>query len=95
VELTQRAQNLERCFTRFNRYDHADCQAVDDLPEDNDTGTYRISVRFPRADGSQYLLTATPIKGQAGDTKCGSLTIDQVGSMAVSTATPATDCWQR
>lgn len=43
------------------------------------------------ADGSSYVLTATPIQG--GDTDCGALSINQVDARQASGGNIA-DCWQ-
>jgi Tfp pilus assembly protein PilE len=40
-----------------------------------------------------FLLTATPINGQANDAICGNYTLDATGAQAVSGTAGATTCW--
>jgi type IV pilus assembly protein PilE len=44
---------------------------------------------------SSYLLTATPVAGnsQAGDTTCGSFSVNQLGVQTVSGTGTAASCW--
>lgn len=87
------ASRLERCFTRTNNYTisgdagGAACLA---LPFTNPEGTYTFTGNI---QALAFTLTATPINGQAQDTKCTTLTIDQTGLQgATGTLTPL-QCW--
>jgi type IV pilus assembly protein PilE len=40
-----------------------------------------------------YLLTATPVGAQAGDTACGSLSVNQLGVQAVTGTSTVATCW--
>ncbi|MFO7903300.1 MAG: type IV pilin protein [Pirellulaceae bacterium] len=78
------AQQLERCFTRFNAYN------ADDCPDSFATegGFYVISIA---RDATSFTLTAAPQGAQAGDTACGTFTLDHRGNR-----TPLPDanrCW--
>lgn len=73
--MLQIAQGLEKCYTRFHVYDHDDCEVDTDLT--TEAGNYAVVGVL----GAQtYLLTATPQGGQADDTKCGILSLDQIGT---------------
>jgi len=76
--LLARAQALERCFTRYSRYDHDDCNAATGFPYDSENGFYSISA----GDGvkqNSFKLIATAQGAQANDTSCTKLTVDQTG----------------
>lgn len=96
TELLQRSQGLEKCYTRYNSYDHDDCTAVDDLPLATASGNYTISVRGAIA-ADAYTLQAVPQGGQIADNgTCGTLAINNMGRRFENVdqpATPATRCW--
>ena len=74
------AQQLERCMTRYNSYNHGDCVVTDG---DTETGKYTIAVE---ADAATYTITATD---NFDDTTCGDLTLQHNGIK-----TPNNDeCW--
>ncbi|MDX1554599.1 MAG: type IV pilin protein [Xanthomonadales bacterium] len=82
--LLDAAQLLERCFTRFNVYNHDNCPDVDgDTPD----GFYTITSTINAAD---YTLTASAQGDQTKDV-CGDYTLDHLGNK-----TPVADgkrCW--
>lgn len=84
--LMDRAQSLERCFTRFNRYSGDDCPA----PAGNSAdGFYTITVE-PEVPLTTYTLTATPVGDQAND-PCGAFSVDYLGN---KTPVPGSNrCW--
>lgn len=43
--------------------------------------------------GATFLLTATPVNGQAGDSVCGTYTVDSTGAQSVTGTAGATTCW--
>jgi len=100
VGLTNAAQSLERCFTRYNSYTAGDagsgCPVVFpiDVPRDASGGaiTYRITAN--RA-ANTFTLTATPQNRQADDAACSAFVFDSQGNQTVSGTTPAKDCWTR
>jgi len=89
--LMQGAQTLERCFTRFSRYDDANCglSAGDTVDSENDK--YRLTV--DAVGSTTFDLTAAPLGKQAEDTECGSFTLDETGTRGVSTGTDPAECW--
>ncbi len=42
---------------------------------------------------NSYLLTANPVGPQAGDTQCGSFSVNQLGVQTVSGTLTAASCW--
>ena len=93
VALTQAAQALDRCFTRFSAYDDAGCgpaEALEDGADPTVEGYYAISGVI---DATTYTLSAVPQGGQADDA-CGTLTLTQA-NVRDSTGGDAADCWRR
>ena len=94
VALMSSAQQLERCYTRYNAYNDPGCLIV--LPYNTPNGAYTIDadpagVPQPGLLPQSFALKATPIGVQVKDTHCGSFTLNQIGQQKVSTG--ATDCW--
>jgi len=91
--LMQTAQQLERCYTRFNAYNNGGCAIATTLGGAgvSSTGNY-YTVTFTAAPtASAYSLTAAPQGSQTQDTTCGSLTLTQAGARGQSGS--ATNCW--
>ncbi|HLT89684.1 MAG TPA: type IV pilin protein [Woeseiaceae bacterium] len=87
--LLQTAQALERCYTRFGRYNAAGCDVAASVMSSE--GHYQIAV--VRTAGT-FTLTATPQGPQAGDTNCGALVLTHNGLQGSQGATTdANDCW--
>jgi type IV pilus assembly protein PilE len=82
--LMDRAQSLERCFTRFNSYTNGGCPNPVGVTAD---GFYTITVN---RTATTYTLTATPVGDQAND-RCGTYTVDYLGN---KTPVPGSNrCW--
>jgi type IV pilus assembly protein PilE len=91
--LLNAAQQLERCFTRFNTYNNGGCAIAGTLvggvtsPE----GWYVVTDTAPAANG--FSLLATRQGAQVDDTRCANLTLNSIGTRGeTGTADPA-DCW--
>jgi type IV pilus assembly protein PilE len=62
-------------------------------------GYYTLTTTVPdpsqAANIPSYILTATPVAGtsQAGDTSCGSFSLNQLGVQTVSGTSTAASCW--
>lgn len=84
AEITTMAQQLERCFTRFNRYDNAACGIQDGATRSTDSGNHEVTVATTSAT---YSLTANP---QYTDSRCGTLSIDNTGTQ---TSNDNAYCW--
>jgi type IV pilus assembly protein PilE len=90
IALTNAAQLLERCFTRFNAYNNAGCTLA--VPYLTPDGTYNITGNITAAN---FALTATPQGPQATDTDCANFSLNQTGAQTVSGTKTAIQCWQR
>jgi len=86
-ELMQTAQRLERCYTAANTY--AGCANVT-FPTNTPSGYYQITA--PTQSDTQYRLNAVPQGPQAGDTTCGTLTLNEMGVKGSASTDPAV-CW--
>jgi type IV pilus assembly protein PilE len=85
--LMDRAQSLERCFTRFNAYDAADCPDPEGASND---GFYTIAFAEDEPTATSYTLIATPNGDQANDA-CGAFSVDYLGN---KTPVPGSSrCW--
>jgi type IV pilus assembly protein PilE len=94
VALSSSAQQLERCYTRFNSYSPAAPNpACITLPYNTPNGTYTID-QDAGAGGivaNAFYLQATPIGKQAQDTECGTFKLNSLNVQSVSTG--STTCW--
>lgn len=88
--LTETAQRLERCFTANGSYNNANCPIQDGDEIVSTKSHYTITVDV---DASTFTLTAAPLSGtQLGDTRCGSLTLNNTGQKG-ATGSDGTRCW--
>lgn len=88
------AQQLERCFTRYHVYDHADCNVATDIADGGLPSAdqwYLITDDGAGAWG-RYRLVATPQGGQASDTRCAALRLTDRG-VRDATGTSTDRCW--
>lgn len=96
AELMEVAQELEKCYTRYGRYDSANCVVYADLtdgtPRPSEGRRYLISFQGAVARDS-YQLQAVPQGGQVADTGCGTLFVNDTGGRTVSATTPDPKCW--
>jgi len=90
VAIEQRAQALEKCFTRYMAYNNAACDGLK-TAQLTPHGYYSVAAAVPNA--SQYTITATPQGGQTADTKCLNLTLDEAGLRGKSGSAPVESCW--
>jgi len=106
--LVRVAQQLERCYTRYRRYNHPDCSVVtagSTIAARSRSGHYQISsiaivsgsqTETLAVNGESYTLFARPLDAQASDTTCA---VFQYGSTAARAAANAAgdpttaDCW--
>ena len=89
--LAEVSARMERCYTRRQAYNHADCSATATATSEN--GWYAIAADPLTA--TAYTLRATPQRAQAGDdARCGTLTLTHVGARG-QTGTPPSGyrCW--
>ncbi|MCC6170692.1 MAG: prepilin-type N-terminal cleavage/methylation domain-containing protein [Gammaproteobacteria bacterium] len=86
---------LERCFTRFNAYDDANCAAANELPRTLPEGNYRIEA--DTLEAGNFELHAVPLGGQTEDAECRTLTLDLRNERGVTggATKDAQFCWNR
>jgi type IV pilus assembly protein PilE len=91
--LTQVAQEMERCYTRFNAYDNAACAPVYANGRASENDWYRLNGAAVAAN--TFTLTVVPQRAQAErDLRCGNLTLTHAGVRGRSgTATDVQQCW--
>jgi len=90
VALEQTANALEKCYTRYMLYnDNTNCPTANQFNAgagyNTPKGYYRITA--PTLNATQFTVRADAQGGQASDTGCTAITIDQTGNRL-----PAT-CW--
>ena len=85
--LMQVAQELERCYTQFSKYNDNSCSVINGgvVSETSDQGFYVVTAN--KLDESAFTLTATPQNEQADDTDCGELKLTHLGIQLPP------DCW--
>ena len=90
VALMDMAQQLERCFTRFNSYSAAGCPDSSQSHQSPD-GFYRIRIN---AGTTTYELVATPtgIQATRDGAKCSELRLNQVGERTAQ-GSEGGECW--
>lgn len=91
-ELMQTAQALERCYTRFSAYDHANCNVS--FPIDSENGHYQITA--PTLSATAFTLAAAPQGTQdARDKWCGTFTLTHTlqKDMTGDAEWDAARCW--
>jgi len=91
--LMQVSQQLERCYTRFSAYDHANCVAPNvTIPYTSSEGHYVVTATARTA--SAFTLDATPQGAQAEDSKCAVLRLKSTGEQGSQGAdSDSNDCW--
>ena len=92
--LMQVAQELERCYTQFSKYNDNSCSVVSSgtVNEISDQGFYVISASGGALTESNFTLTATPQNEQADDTDCTTLKLTYLGGQG-ATGTDTDSCW--
>lgn len=89
AELMETAQELERCYTRFGRYNDGNCGVA--FPFLSEEEHYQITGNVTAAT---FTLNATPQGDQVKDTECGTLRLMHTGAQgSQGNDTDANDCW--
>ena len=91
------AQELERCYTQFSKYNDNSCSVVTGgaVNETSDQGYYTISSSaedIAKLTESTFVLTATPQNEQTDDTDCKKLTLTHLGEESATGDDPES-CW--
>jgi type IV pilus assembly protein PilE len=85
------AQRLERCHTRFGRYNDANCDVA--LPFTSVEAFYSVAA-VGAITPSAFTLAATPQGAQADDAQCGVLRLTSAGQQGSGDQnTDANHCW--
>ena len=87
AKLMEVAQELERCYTQFSKYDHVNCSVSTSDTVNSAQGFYKIDASVPTP--STFKLTATAQNEQADDTDCKKLTLTHLGEQSATTDS----CW--
>jgi type IV pilus assembly protein PilE len=88
--LMETSQALERCYTRFSRYDDGNCSVA--LPVASPEGFYSVAATAISANA--FTLDATPQGAQTSDAKCGVLRLTSIGQEgSLGSSTDANNCW--
>ena len=82
--LLSSAQTLERCYTEYNKYNHANCSIQNGTSFNSSENLYSISIT---TTATTFILSAGAQGAQSGDSSCTPMTISQTGAKL-----PA-DCW--
>ncbi|MEM9533527.1 MAG: type IV pilin protein [Pseudomonadota bacterium] len=92
--LTQAAQGLERCMTRFGVYNNVSCDTFVQVQAgfDSESNYYNVTGNVTAAT---YLLTATGLGGQADDTECGNFGLNELGQKTHTGTGDFETCWKR
>jgi type IV pilus assembly protein PilE len=90
VALERRAQDLEKCYTRFMAYNNAACDALA-AAATTPNGTYSVAATARAA--TTFTLQATPQGAQATDARCMNFTINEAGTRAISGSGTVAQCW--
>jgi type IV pilus assembly protein PilE len=83
--LLDASQRLERCYTQNNTF--VGCA----VPANSPDGFYALAATTQTV--SAYALTATPQGAHAGDTGCGTLTLESNGTRNASGTLGVGRCW--
>lgn len=92
--LTQTAQALERCYTRYSAYNDGNCALSQGATVTSENEKYTLTVTTLNAN--DFLLTAAPLGGQKNDSKCGEFTLNHQGRKGAKGGTDAAvvkECW--
>jgi type IV pilus assembly protein PilE len=91
-ELQEAARRLQRCLAHGSDETVTDKGAgsCETFPQTTPEDTYVITGHI---EGSAFRLTATPVAGQAQDSECGALTLDDAGRKGNTGAADNETCW--
>ena len=98
AKLMQVAQDLERCYTQYSKYNDNACTVVNDEGKVNqfsDQEFYKITASDLDLTESTFTLSATPQPAQADDTDCKTLTLTHLGVQGATNASGNAEdsCW--
>lgn len=100
VTMERHAQELERCYSHYNRYDA--CGIDTEYKESTHCTDHQLECPYEfyeltinPLNAREFTLTAVPIGGQVRDV-CGKMTLDQTGKRGLdpSNTLSVRDCWK-
>lgn len=93
VSLLQLVHAMEQHFTENSSYTGATLGSTGIYSDTSSNGYYSLTISA--LTSSSYTLKATPVAGgpQAGDSECGTYTIDSTNLKSVSGSLGASGCW--
>lgn len=86
--LLDAAQRQQQYYTTKGTFASSHTQL--NLSSSSSEGYYTLDVT---GNATTYTLTAVPAGAQTSDTKCGSLTINHLGTKSNTGSLPASKCW--
>lgn len=97
--LFEKAQALERCFTRFGSYTASNCEASQEsnFPDTSEGGSYALEWDAQTIEANTFALTAAPQGRQEerDGAVCGSFTLNHLGERGDEGAEDGSDrCWR-
>ncbi|WP_175497957.1 type IV pilin protein [Dokdonella immobilis] len=91
ADMLEITQMLEREFTLNRSYEGFDTSGFDQSPRSGKA--YYAITYAPDPMINSYTITATPVDSQLNDTKCGVLTLDNLGAKTADGTLGAAGCW--
>ncbi|MBX2839924.1 MAG: prepilin-type N-terminal cleavage/methylation domain-containing protein [Gammaproteobacteria bacterium] len=93
VVLQEVAGEQQKFFTENNRFANDLTELGYDAAQASPEGHYTVTATTPVA--TSFVLTAAPVAGgpQAGDTECGSFTLDSAGVKGITGSSSVAHCW--
>lgn len=88
--LSNMTQQLERCYSKFGRY-NSGCSVANNTAQTSEDGYYIVTPTGITA--TTYSLTAVAQSAQKEDKICADLTLDQTGEKKISGNGSVTECW--
>jgi len=93
VLLTQAAQQLERCFTRYSAYDDGRCDEVRNELDGVKSENQKYELELTTVAATEFELTTKPLGSQTKDAECKNFTLDHTGERGVSGPGGVEECW--
>ena len=91
VELATRAERFYTTQGTYAGFDDEMSTEDEQSPREGDAH-YTVAINIAD-DGQAFTLTATPVGGQTGDTRCGALSLTAAGEKTENGTGTVQDCW--
>lgn len=90
ADMLELSQMLEREFTLNRSYAGFDWSTFTTSPR---SGTAYYTIEIDPQDATTFTITATPTASQTQDTKCGTLSLNQLGTKTADGTLGVAGCW--